>query len=206
MPRKLDLSGHSFGMLTASSQTRAKSGRRAWVCRCECGGTTTVTTDHLKSGHTKSCGCLFIKARMAPASHGHSTNGVSPTYRSWAGMLGRCRNKSNKVYGGRGVSVCDRWRSFESFLGDMGECPSGMSIDRLNNDLGYSPENCKWSNRLDQSSNRRTTRWYEAMGKRLPIADWCRELGLNYSMVYGRLQNGWGIEEALRTPSRSSNE
>lgn len=134
-------------------------GKRAkrFICDCDCGARVSVMAKKLKSGHTKSCGCLW---RERITKHGHNTKKKSPTYHTWDAMVQRCHNPRHSkyyMYGARGISVCDSWRdSFSRFLEDMGERPNGRTIDRLNPNGNYEAENCRWATaRQQQQTTRR---------------------------------------------------
>ena len=138
--------------------------------------------------------------------HGRTT-GNDRTYRSWAGIIQRCTNPNDKRwhdYGGRGIAVCERWREFLNFLADMGERPEGKSIDRINNNLGYSPENCRWATPLEQQNNMSTNVIVTHDGKTKTVREWADLLKIEKQTLYFRLRRGWTVERALGTPLRWS--
>jgi hypothetical protein len=156
----IDLAGHVFGKLTALYPTggRSHSGF-VWACRCACGASTEASVGRLRSGNTTSCGCARVEANRARATHANTIDGkLSYTYMSWKAMRARCNNPNAAFYhcyGARGITVCERWSRFEAFLSDMGERPQGLTLDRVDVNAGYSPENCKWSTASEQARNRR---------------------------------------------------
>ena len=170
-------------------------GRSRYLCRCDCGAERIVATHHLKSAHTRSCGCAKVGAR------GRRVSGT-PTYNSWLAMKQRCNYvgaDSFANYGGRGITVCARWsESFEAFLADMGERPAGMTIERNNTNGNYEPGNCRWATMPEQNRNRRSTILIERAGETLCVADWCDRLGIDKDVVYGRIRRGATPQEALR--------
>jgi hypothetical protein len=119
----------------------------------------------------------------------------------WKAMKKRCSNPNNSdfpIYGGQGIRVCPRWReSFENFFHDMGKVPPGCTLDRIDNDGDYCPENCKWASKTEQSRNRRNSRFFKYKGETRCIADWANVAGINRSTLYGRLNKGWPIDRAL---------
>jgi len=169
MPNFIDLTGRRFERLVVIRRTTmpptTKSRSIFWECRCDCGQTIVASQNRLSVGDNKSCGCYKKDMNVDRGLiHGHQRIGkTTPTYRSWASMIQRCCNSSSKhysAYGGRGITVCYRWLKFENFLQDMGERPSGTSIDRRTNDLGYDPSNCRWATPTQQILNRRyRNRW-----------------------------------------------
>lgn len=157
---RLNLTGQRFGRWTVLGCAGLDEWQHTlWRCLCDCGKEKILVAKVLKRGLSTSCGC-FVKDHPSRLRHGHARKiGNSRTYISWQSMLERCRNEDHAAwprYGGRGIAVCSRWASsFEAFLADMGERPNGRSIDRIDNDLGYHPGNCKWSTAKEQANNRR---------------------------------------------------
>jgi hypothetical protein len=139
------------------------------------------------------------KLNMSLGHKGHKL-GHSSIYKSWWGMRNRCLNVNSidyKNYGGRGITVCERWLKFENFFEDMSPKPVGLTLERINNDKGYSMENCKWATRTEQSRNRRFNRYFTLNGKTQNLTDWSRETGLKVTTIVMRLKYGWSVERAL---------
>ena len=132
----------------------------------------------------------------------------TPTHKIWAGMIARCytaTQTSYPRYGGRGISVCERWLKFENFLEDMGERPSGMTLEREDNDGDYSPENCRWATVTEQNRHKRSNLKITFRGATMTAAEWERELGYPYGLIWRRIKRlNWEVERALSTPSRGS--
>ena len=167
-------------------------------CVCDCGRETTPQPYSLLRGASKSCGCNQAKA-VSKHGHAYGKNG-SKTYTAWAQMKSRCDNPANKYfadYGGRGIAYCERWSDFANFLADMGEAAPGLTLDRKDNDLGYSPENCRWADRVTQQNNRRNTHQIEYQGMVWPRQELARKFGINPHTLMNRLRRGWDIERAL---------
>jgi hypothetical protein len=190
-----DVAGRRFGKLQALELTH-KSGHRAWLCVCDCGGQKVVGQYELRSGISTSCGCEFAKPGT---KHGLSK---TPEYRAWINIRGRCENENTPywpIYGGRGIRVCERWRaSFDAFLSDMGPRPSSdHSIDRINVNGNYEPSNCRWATRKQQLRNQRRNHIVEVDGKRCTLVEAVEERGLKYNTVLYRIIRGASAKEAL---------
>lgn len=167
-------------------------------CVCECGNIKTAWMVEIKRGHTKSCGCL--KQYRVNKNYKKFFN----TYNVWRSMVKRCTNNKDLAwhnYGGRGITVCKRWKNFDFFLEDMGEKPKGLSLDRTDNNKGYSKENCRWVNSAQQSRNRRNSMYYTHKDKKYFAIDFGKKLGLNRTTIYYRLHNNIPLEKSLRKAS-----
>ena len=188
---------------------------RGWMvlCRCECGTEKWILEEHVKNGHTRSCGCVRkqtsserrYKHGDTVAGKGSGKRKCSVEYNTWSGMKERCYNAASKYYkyyGGRGIELCPRWlESFNNFLADMGRRPSPKhSIDRIDNDGNYEPGNCHWATRLEQAANKRSTRKLTLNGETHHLRDWSSVTGIKRATISNRLFSGWTVEEALTTP------
>lgn len=198
-----DLVGTKVGRLSVIKPLRyeGKSGRLIVFCRCECGTEKEILAQSLRSGLTLSCGCL--NKEILSSMHTRRTHGKCGTaiYRTWRNMRTRCENpdiKEYKHYGGRGISVCDRWKKFENFYSDMGECPSkNHSIDRKNVDGDYTPENCRWATSEDQQNNKRNNVILTLGEETRTLAQWAKKLGMLQSTLWARLESGVPVKIAL---------
>lgn len=206
MSQVKDLIGRAFGRLIVTSRhpKSTNAGRALWVCTCACGNTTVVSGNKLLRQSTISCGCHAIeKTRQVHTTHGHSVGyKASPTYSTWSAMMRRCyaaNTKSFVWYGKRGIDVCKEWHDFTNFLKDMGEKPNGMSIERIDNNRGYSQANCRWATPAEQSTNRGNNVNLTHDGKTQCIAAWSKELGIHRETIRGRLRRQWPIEKVLAT-------
>lgn len=198
----IDLTGKRFGRYVVVSRSLVSNwGETRWECVCDCGNTSCVNGTDLKRGTSSSCGCygreMVSKAKRV---HGQSH---SPEHSTWAGMHKRCSNpKTNgfKNYGGKGIKVCERWQDFQKFLADMGPKPSREhTLDRVDRDGDYTPENCRWASHQVQQNNRSTNVVIEHQGQSMTVAEWARQTGLEYSTLWRRLfVLRWPIEKALQ--------
>lgn len=204
MPKRVDLTGMRFGRLVATKQNgKSAAGSIKWDCSCDCGALVTVASNSLRTGNTTSCGCYNLDVRRnqkVRLRHGMSH---TPEHNTWLEIKRRCgneRTKSFKHYGGRGISVCDRWRTYENFLEDMGRRPSDAhSIGRIDNNLGYSPENCRWETVSEQSKNRRNNVVVTAFGRTARLYEF---VPIDGTRANSRTRNrifkqGWPAEYAI---------
>ena len=180
MTKRVDLTGKVVGRLTVVSYV----GNRKWLCFCTCGNSTEIAGQSLVRGVSKSCGC-FRREHTTQKNLRHGMSGT-PIHCTWKNMMQRCHNKNNPGYpdyGGRGVKVCDRWRTFENFYADMGDKPEGMSLDRVNVDGDYAPDNCRWADDFIQARNKRNSITVDG----IELKYLAEELGIPYSTLFGRL-------------------
>lgn len=207
--KRLNLIGRRFDRLEVLGAAGTSShGKSLWLVCCTCGSSPFVVIgSQLTFGKTRSCGCLQQESVIARnTDHGAAVRGdLLPEYRIWAHIIDRCTNPRNKMwsyYGGRGITVCDRWRNFKLFYADMGSRPSDThSIDRKNNNGNYEPDNCRWATSYEQAQNQRTTRFLTFRGETLAMSEWARRLGLSIQTVASRLNKSkWSVEQALSTP------
>jgi len=205
MPGSIDITGKTFGRLTAIEPICGvgRKRKRRWRCKCACGAITEVPTSALICSSVKSCGC-WKEDHPGRKRHGWARRGrKTPTYTAWAAMRSRCTNPNNNSYanyGGRGISYDPGWEYFEGFLADMGERPTNTSLDRIDNDGPYSKTNCRWASRTDQMRNRRNVRQIEFEGERKFVWEWAAEIGIPSHVLVARLRKGMPIEKALTLP------
>jgi hypothetical protein len=198
--RKTISPGYISGKLTVLYFSHSDIQNNFWVCQCDCGNITTVRARLLR-GHTNSCGCL---QKEAATKHGLNN---SSEVAIWRNMKYRCNNPNAAnyhLYGGRGIKVCDRWLdSFTTFLEDVGRRPSKLhSLERIDNNGNYEPENVKWASKKEQARNRRDSRLITYKGITKTIIEYCEEYGMKHHQLLVRLNHGWSVEKALLTPIR----
>lgn len=202
-----DISGKTFGRLKVIKPVSEKiTSETKFLCECSCGKKKEIVGRSLTKGLTLSCGC-YRNERVGEtnSTHGATKVGANPDllemYRIFSNMWSRCTNSSAKNYrdyGGRGINVCSRWESFEVFLSDMGERPTKEhSIDRVDNNKGYSPENCRWATWVQQANNKRNNLTVEYQGRTVTVKQLARRLGINYYSLRARITRfGWSVEDA----------
>lgn len=200
MSRFIDLTGQKFGSLTVLYRLHNSCNKYgvSWLCTCDCGNLVEVLSNGLRSGNTKSCGCSHAK-------HGKSDTRL---YRIWKNMKTRCYNKNYERYndyGGRSIKICDEWlNDFQAFYdwAVNNDYKENLTIDRIDNNKGYSPDNCRWATRKQQTRNRRNTMQFAYKGETKSLAEWCEVLNLNYKTINNRIYSGLPIEKALELEER----
>lgn len=198
----IDITGQKFGRLTAEYMFR-ENGRVKWHCSCECGGQIDALGAELRLGKPKSCGCLKIeRTKECTTTHGMSNSRI---YRTWFGMKKRClspNDKAYKHYGGRGISICDEWMDFQKFYDWSMEngYTDELTIERIDVNGNYCPENCKWIPFKEQAYNKRTNRLITYKGETKTMKEWSEEYGIRMSVIHERLKKGMSVEETFTTP------
>ena len=197
-----------FGRLTVLGSAPMRHRRKHVLCLCACGAFCSQSLLNLMTGNSKSCGCYQQEVRREKATiHGQNRKGLrTKEYTAWASMISRCtneRDKEFKNYGGRGIGVYTAWRtSFPAFFSDMGSCPPGLTLERINNDGNYAPDNCRWASWSEQQRNSRRTRKITCRGVTKPLVDWAKQLGLHHTALLARLKRGWSIERTVSEPPK----
>jgi hypothetical protein len=176
-----------------------------FLCRCDCGTEKIIVLGNLKTGQSKSCGCLNDEKRKGNTRNKKHGMSFSREYSTWRAMLDRCENKTYREYpdyGGRGIKICERWHDFNNFYADMGKRPQNTTLDRIDNDGNYEPSNCRWANAKTQANNRRSNTLITFNGKTQTLQQWADETGIYKNTISMRINHyGWSIEKALTTPS-----
>lgn len=194
MGKVLDLTGQVFGRLTVVS-TYLEDGKGQCVCQCECGTIKVISTNHLRFGGSRSCGC------------GRGTHRMKHTkeYGVWSSMKSRCFNKNNHAYhryGGRGIYVCEEWMDFRNFYNDMGDKPDGMSLDRIDVNECYCKDNCRWATSKEQMNNRRNSIYLCVNGATHTLKEWSIITSVSYFTLNSRYVRGWSADKIVNTPAR----
>lgn len=225
MGKFIDLTGQRFGRLTVIKKAKPhiySNGKKriVWECKCDCGNVSYVESSSLRTGHTSSCGCVG-KEILRNRNRENSTHGMSGTriYNIWYAMIQRCYRQTHKHYedyGGRGITICQEWlgeHGFENFAkwahstgydenAERGEC----TLDRIDNNKGYSSDNCRWITDEQQKNNTRKNVFLTHNGETKTVAQWAKEKNVNRNLIYGRIKRGWSIEKAIETPPRKMNK
>ena len=204
--KQLNLTGKRFGKLVAiKTAGKTKNGAYLWKCKCDCGNEIIANVGNLKNGHTKSCGCL----RVDQCKTNFTKHGLEHTrlYGIWSDMRLRCYDEKNIAYhryGGRGITICDEWKNDVKAFYDWATAngyKDSLTIDRIDNDGNYCPENCRWATVKEQASNRRSNILVTHNGKTQTMKKWANEVGTPYKVVWARMQKlGWSAERALAEP------
>ena len=213
MPKKIDLTGQTFGRLTVTSEATVPTKGRGifWLAVCSCGGQSTPIQGYmLTSGKTQSCGCLRrermsalgVSQSAANITHGASVHrDVKREYVAWRSMVHRCTTEKGQTYRdykARGIAFAPEWADYANFFADMGACPAGLTLERLDNSKGYGPDNCVWATRKDQSRNRRNNILIEHDGNTQPLSAWAEHFDVNYKRLHSQItRNGTDLATAL---------
>lgn len=207
MTKLIDLTGQRFGRLVVLERAEnSKNGQARWKCQCDCGNVKIIQGNHLRQGTTKSCGCLE-KENLYKIAH-QKTHGETKTrlYQIWSGIKQRCNNINSPDYyryGGRGITICEEWLKYEPFRdwAVNNGYSENLSIDRIDNNKGYNPENCRWITMFEQAGNRRNNHIISYNGEEKTIAEFAREYNIPYATLRARLcVYNWDIEKSLLTP------
>ena len=198
--------GNRYGRLTVEQPAERINRESAWLCRCDCGNITIATTSALVTGHKKSCGCYKLeRISQAKKTHGESE---ATLYHKWEGIKQRTLNENRKDYadyGGRGIEVCQEWRdSFEAFRdwALANGYQDNLTIERKDTNGDYCPENCRWATKKEQANNRRNNRIIEHNGERRTLKQWADIAGVSLETFKYRLDSGWDMDKAMKTPAR----
>lgn len=209
MGRFIDITGNTYGRLKVLKRSENRGKTPMWLCKCECGNETIVDGFCLRHGITKSCGCLQ-KEVASNLNKTHHQAKRTKLYNTWCNMKQRCLNPNNpgyKDYGGRGIDICEIWKNdymeFYNWAISNGY-KDGLYLDRIDNDKGYSPNNCRWVTNKENCNNMRKNHLVTYNGKTLTVSQWADELNINYSSLCTRLSNGWSMEKIIKTPVKLS--
>ncbi len=204
--KRIDLTGQRFGRLVVVRYAgRSRGKKNLWLCKCDCGNEKVVAVDKLHSGNTKSCGCLQREVhRKCRTTHGKSDTKL---YLVWREMITRTENQNAErygIYGGRGISICGEWHNNFQLFYDwaiQNGYKEGLTIDRIDVNGNYEPDNCRWITPYEQSRNLRKNVRITYSGKTMILKDWAKEIGIDYHTLWQRIRkSGWTVEEAFETP------
>lgn len=201
---RLEISpGDRFGRLTVIEEAEQRGKIRMFLCRCDCGALQEFRRGNLRSGNTSSCGCRRREV-VAKRQRTHDQR-RHPLYAVWNSMLARCYNPNHKSYadyGGRGIEVCEKWHKFDGFFEDMSEgYQPGLTLERIENERGYKPGNCRWATYREQNRNRRDNRMIDTPRGQMLLCEAAEVSGIDYNTLWRRLNRGWPAEK-LFTPPR----
>ena len=204
--------GQKFHRLTVIERAESTPGNRGkrWLCQCECGNQTIARNDSLKNGRFKSCGCYKNEQASKGIVSINKTHGMNntPEHMCWKGLMNRCNNKNSpsyKDYGGRGIKVCESWKKFENFYKDMGKRPEGTSIDRIDVNGDYCPENCRWASRQVQNNNTRKNKYITHNGETKTLSEWSRVYNIPvWKLSQRMLRDNLTFEESILDNDRRS--
>ena len=198
MGRAKDITGQRFSRLIVIKFSHSDKGMM-WECKCDCGNTVVVKGTQLRNGHTKSCGCYQHDKRMENFTKHNLCN--TPTYTTWDSMIQRCTNHNNTNYpryGGRGITVCDKWLSFEGFIEEMGLRPPKFTLDRIDYNKGYYKENCRWISMKRQANNTSKNVNITYNGETHTVSEWAEKLHINRNTLNNRLfRSKWSVKDAF---------
>lgn len=198
MPTRIDLTNLKFGKLTVIREIGKYRNRPLWLCVCDCGRETKYIASVLRKGKIIQCKTCSLAAQTKHGCSGTTRHKPSREYQSWNSARGRCfnpRDASYHRYGGRGITMCDRWSDFTLFLADMGKCPSGYEIDRIDVNGDYMPENCRWVDSKTQANNRSVCKYYTHNGITLTATEWSEKWGKSCGYLATALKSGYSFDE-----------
>lgn len=203
---QIEMVGKKFAMLTVLKEigVYGSAQHKTYLCLCDCGTKKIIVGASIRAERAKSCGCLSKKTQFN--SDFAKTHGLSRSriYRIWLGMKQRCSEKSKgktrKLYYDKGIRVCSRWMKFDNFVADMGIPMKSMTIDRIDGNGNYSPENCRWATKKEQANNTAANHRLSFNGKTMSVAKWSEQVGIKQNTIVYRLARGWPVEKALTKP------
>jgi len=202
--------GQRFGRLVVIKETErwiddAGRSKRKFLCRCDCGVEKEMKLAHIRNAQVISCGCARREALDKHRAFSNRKHGLSRsrTYNIWSSMRGRCNNKNSdaySAYGGKGIKHCQKWATFDGFLDDMGECPDGLTLDRIDGTKGYYKENCRWADWNTQANNRCNNTIINYNEKEYTLAQLARKVKMKQETLQARLRRGWSVTESVESP------